>query len=259
MSSYIKLSSQIANWQWRSDHKMLSVWIALLTSAAYKPMRLGKYNLLAGQYRTSRARLAREAHVSEQELRTVLSKLLGSGEITIETDSQGMTVTICKWHEYQGTTAPTVAPATESIAAAPAAEEAPETNQVATSPQPSPDKPELRAFSPPEKLSTAPQTGTSNQHNRKENNIISLSPDTLHRETTTLVLLWKNQTGQWLSKSQARMLMRCIEDFGKDRVQEAIEDAAERGLHPFAYFCGTMTNLRHGIDYSPSGGLFNAL
>ena len=99
--SYIKLHRKILEWEWYTDANTYRLFTHLLYRANFKSNRWMGIDILPGQLVIGRKELARELKLSEQEIRTSLSKLKSTSEITIKSTNKFSIVTICKWEDYQ--------------------------------------------------------------------------------------------------------------------------------------------------------------
>jgi len=101
MSTWIKLHRQIIEWEWYSDNNCFRVFVHLLLKANYKEKRYKGIELKVGSVITSRDILARETGLSSQQIRTTLTKLISTNEITSETSSKGTIIQIVNYEKYQ--------------------------------------------------------------------------------------------------------------------------------------------------------------
>lgn len=99
--SYIKLHRKILDWEWYTDANTYRLFTHLLYKANFKSSRWMGIDILPGQLVIGRKELAKEIKLSEQEIRTSLSKLKSTSEITIKSTNKFSVVTICKWEDYQ--------------------------------------------------------------------------------------------------------------------------------------------------------------
>lgn len=101
MNGFIKIHKQILSWEWYNDPNTFRLFIHLLLNANFKSNRWHGVEILPGQLVTGRKVLAEDLKLSEQEIRTSLSKLKSTSEITIQSTNKFSIITICKWEEYQ--------------------------------------------------------------------------------------------------------------------------------------------------------------
>ena len=98
---WIKLHRQILEWEWYSDNNCFRLFLHLLLKANHKERRFKGIELKVGSIVTSRDLLARETGLSSQQIRTALTKLTSTNEITNVTSSQGTIIQIVSYEKYQ--------------------------------------------------------------------------------------------------------------------------------------------------------------
>lgn len=101
MQGWIKLFYQFKEWEWYGDTNMVRLFIHLLLSANYKNTKWRGMEIPRGALLTSRAKLADETGLSEREIRTCLSRLKTTNEITIKTTNKFTLITISNYDKYQ--------------------------------------------------------------------------------------------------------------------------------------------------------------
>jgi hypothetical protein len=101
MSGWIKLHRKITEWEWFEDKNTFIVFITLLLMANHKEKKYKGIVLKVGTIVTGRDILAKQTKLSVQQIRTALSKLKLTNEITIETSSQGTVIQIVNYKKYQ--------------------------------------------------------------------------------------------------------------------------------------------------------------
>ena len=102
LEGFVKLPRDFLNWRWFDDANVVKLYIYLLLNAAFKTTEWKGETLEKGQLITGRKELATKLKMSEGQIRTALSKLKGTGEITIKTTNKYSVVTLLKWGEMQG-------------------------------------------------------------------------------------------------------------------------------------------------------------
>lgn len=120
---YIKLHRSILKWEWYGKRTVRELFIHLLLTANYEPQKWQGIVIERGQRAYSRASLSAETGLSEQEVRTAISKLLSTGEITSQKHPQSAVLTVVHYDNYQQSTSQSTS-------------EQPSSNQAATSDQP---------------------------------------------------------------------------------------------------------------------------
>lgn len=98
---WLKLYYQFKDWEWYSDTNMVRLFIHLLLSANYKPLKWQGIEIPRGSLVTSRAKLAMETTLTEREVRTCLNRLISTNEIAIKTSNRFTVITINKYETYQ--------------------------------------------------------------------------------------------------------------------------------------------------------------
>lgn len=101
LNGYIKLYRKLIRWGWYQDSVVKSLFLHCLLMASFKDFDWRGRNLKAGQFITSRKRLAEELGFSEMQIRTALKKLESTKEITIETTNRFTIITVMNWGLYQ--------------------------------------------------------------------------------------------------------------------------------------------------------------
>jgi len=101
MEGYIKLHRKILDWQWFHDGKTLKLFIYILTSANYEDKYWGKVLIEKGSFVTSLIHLSSILNLSIQNVRTALSNLQLTHEITIKTTNKYTVINVVNWGLYQ--------------------------------------------------------------------------------------------------------------------------------------------------------------
>lgn len=98
---WIKIFRLFLEWEWYGDTNMVRLFLHLLLKANYEDKRWLGIVIKRGQLVTSSLTLAAETHLSRQRVRTCLSRLEHTGEISIKTTNKFSIITICKYGNYQ--------------------------------------------------------------------------------------------------------------------------------------------------------------
>ncbi len=101
MSGFIQIHRKITEWEWYDDANTFRLFMHLLLKANYKAKSYRGMQLESGTVLIGRELIAKELRMSVQQIRTALNKLELTGEITIESSSQGTKVQLIKYKEYQ--------------------------------------------------------------------------------------------------------------------------------------------------------------
>jgi len=102
-TTWIKIDRKLLKWRWFSDNNTLKVWLFLLLSANYKPCEFEDMTVQRGQIVTSYRSIASQTFLTYDEVRTAISHLKLTGEITYLRRSNFLVISILKYNDYQGT------------------------------------------------------------------------------------------------------------------------------------------------------------
>ena len=98
---WIKIHRQLLEWEWYDDNNTKIVFLHLLLKANHKPKNYRGLELKAGTILTGRKLLCLETKLTVRQIRTSLTKLKSTNEITIKTSSQGSVIEIVNYSKYQ--------------------------------------------------------------------------------------------------------------------------------------------------------------
>jgi len=101
---WIMLYRQFLEWEWYNDTNTKVLFIHLILKANHKDNRYKGRLVKRGTLLTGRSILSKEVGLSEQQVRTSLSKLKSTNEITIESTKQGTVIEIVNYDKYQSST-----------------------------------------------------------------------------------------------------------------------------------------------------------
>lgn len=101
MSGWIKLHRSILDFEWYEDANTMRTFLHLLLSANHEPRKWKGTFVERGQVITSRDHLATDLKLSVQQIRTALSKLEKSENITIKSTKRFTVITVCNYGTYQ--------------------------------------------------------------------------------------------------------------------------------------------------------------
>lgn len=98
---FIKLHKSMLDWEWIREPNVVILFLHILLRANYKDKN-HKGNLIKrGSFVTSRDELAHKTGLTVQQVRTALSHLKSTNEITIKTSRKGSIITVTNWDNYQ--------------------------------------------------------------------------------------------------------------------------------------------------------------
>jgi hypothetical protein len=106
--NWIKLFRKFKDWEWYQDNNTKSVFLELLLTANYENKRWQGIEIKRGQIITSIQSLLialnknpKYPDISIQNIRTALTRLKSTNELTIQTTSKYTLITINKYNDYQ--------------------------------------------------------------------------------------------------------------------------------------------------------------
>lgn len=101
MEGWIKIYRKMLDWEWYRDVNTKSLFLHLLLIANTKDGEWQGVPIKRGQVATSLSSLARELGMSIQNVRTSLTKLKLTRNLTSESTNKLTIITICKFEDYQ--------------------------------------------------------------------------------------------------------------------------------------------------------------
>ena len=101
-STFVMVDRNIMRWSWYSDHKTVHLFLHLIMKANVSDHKFKDMIIHRGQLFTSLPSLASEAYMTVNEVRTVLKRLVSTGEITDEAQPFGRLITVVSYDSYQG-------------------------------------------------------------------------------------------------------------------------------------------------------------
>lgn len=101
MSGFIKLHRSILEWEWYDDINTTRLFTHLLLTVNYKPSRYQGHDVPAGSRVGGLGKLAEQTGLSVQSLRTSISRLKSTEELTVQNFGNFSIFTITNWEIYQ--------------------------------------------------------------------------------------------------------------------------------------------------------------
>jgi hypothetical protein len=101
MEGWIKIHRKLITWEWYNDSKMVHLFLHLLLSANHSDGNWQGVSVKRGQLITGRIKLSAVTGISEQSIRTCLSKLESTKELTIKTTNKNSIITLLNYDSYQ--------------------------------------------------------------------------------------------------------------------------------------------------------------
>ena len=99
---FIKLHRSILDWEWFQDDKTFKVFLYLLLNANWEDSRFRGYDIPRGSLVIGYTALSKRLGISVRSVRTAISHLKSTGELTIKTTNKFSIATIVNWEKYQG-------------------------------------------------------------------------------------------------------------------------------------------------------------
>jgi len=103
-TGWIKLHRSIINWEWFTDQNTFRLFMYLLLSVNYEQKKWRGKIINPGEIVTSYAKLSEATGLSVRSIRTALSKLISTGELTSKTTNKYTVITVNNYIDYQETT-----------------------------------------------------------------------------------------------------------------------------------------------------------
>lgn len=101
VEGWIKLHRKFLNWEWYKKSDMVHLFIHILLNANHEKKTWQGINIERGQFLIGRKKLSESTGISEQSVRTCLSRLKSTNEITIKSTNKYSIITICNYDNYQ--------------------------------------------------------------------------------------------------------------------------------------------------------------
>ena len=98
---YIKLHRSMLDWEWYGNINVKILFLHCLLKANWKPGRFQGVDIPKGAFATSYTSLASETGLSERQIRTALSNLRATGELTLKRHPKFSVITIKNYSLYQ--------------------------------------------------------------------------------------------------------------------------------------------------------------
>jgi hypothetical protein len=101
MEGWIKLHRRFLEWEWYDDNNTKILFLHLLLKANHKDKKYRGQIVKRGCLLTGRELLSKETGMSVMQIRTSLTKLKSTNELTIKSSSQGTEIQVVKYNDYQ--------------------------------------------------------------------------------------------------------------------------------------------------------------
>ena len=101
MEPFVKIFKRITKWGWYGDTNTFRVFMHILLNANYRPTEYKGVTIGTGECVFGRKKWAKELGLSEQNIRTALSHLQSTNEITITSTNKFSVIHVVKWEFWQ--------------------------------------------------------------------------------------------------------------------------------------------------------------
>lgn len=101
MNGFIKLHRQLKEWEWYGDIRIRGFFIHCLLTANFKFKKWRGMDIQRGQFVSTWGNLADDNELTVQECRTIVKKLVETGEIIQTSTNRNIIITVCKYDTYQ--------------------------------------------------------------------------------------------------------------------------------------------------------------
>jgi hypothetical protein len=98
---FVALHRSLLDWEWYQDEKVKSLFIHLLLTANFENKKWRGVEVKRGDVVIGRSALAKSISLTEREIRTALTKLKTTNEITIKTTNKFSIITLVNYGIYQ--------------------------------------------------------------------------------------------------------------------------------------------------------------
>ena len=100
---FVKIYRKMIDWEWYDDVNTKVVFLHILLNANWKETRYHGITIAPGEYMTTIGNLSEELGLSVQNVRTALSHLVSTQEVTIRKALKTSIISIKNWEDYQET------------------------------------------------------------------------------------------------------------------------------------------------------------
>jgi hypothetical protein len=98
---FIKLYRKMTEWEWYRETNVMALFIHILLLANWEDKQWQGKTIKRGSFITSNEHLALESGLTIQQTRTVIDKLIGTGEINKQTTNKYTLITVNNYNDYQ--------------------------------------------------------------------------------------------------------------------------------------------------------------
>jgi uncharacterized phage protein (TIGR02220 family) len=99
---FVVFHRKVTEWCWYKKPYMLRLFTHLILMANHRPQQWEGVTVERGQLVTGRLALSEQTGISQQSIRTCLTRLERTGEISVKSTNKFSIITICNYDKYQG-------------------------------------------------------------------------------------------------------------------------------------------------------------
>lgn len=101
LSTYVKMDRNLRFWRWFKSPKTVVVWVWLIMSANIEDHDFERETIHRGEVATSRKTISAATGLTEREVRTALSHLKATGEVSVRIRPKYQVISILRYNDYQ--------------------------------------------------------------------------------------------------------------------------------------------------------------
>ncbi len=101
MSGWIKLHRSLLEWEWYDDVNVMRLFLHCILKANHKDKKHKGTLVLRGSFLTGFDVLSKQTGISVQSIRTAVSKLESTNDLTRQSTSKGTVLTVINYSKYQ--------------------------------------------------------------------------------------------------------------------------------------------------------------
>src|ERR1017187_1012593 len=99
--TWVKIYRKFIEWEWYDNSKMVHLFLHLLLKANHKKNTWHGIEIKRGELLTGINSLCRQTKMTPRNIRTCLTNLKSTNEITIKATNKFSIITLCNYNEYQ--------------------------------------------------------------------------------------------------------------------------------------------------------------
>ena len=100
MAGWVKIHRELLQWEWFGKPEMVQLFLYLLLKANCEEKQWQGITIMRGQLITTNSAIRKDLQLSEQQIRTIIKRLISTGEITYKSTNKYVIITICNYDSY---------------------------------------------------------------------------------------------------------------------------------------------------------------